>query len=93
MPGVLQLEAMAQVGGILALNNIEDPQNFDTYFLKIDKAKFKQKVIPGDTLILKLELMSPIRRGICEMKGTAYVGNKLVTEAELVAQIIRKEKP
>jgi UDP-3-O-[3-hydroxymyristoyl] N-acetylglucosamine deacetylase/3-hydroxyacyl-[acyl-carrier-protein] dehydratase len=84
---------MAQVGGILALNNIEDPQNFDTYFLKIDKAKFKQKVIPGDTLILKLELMSPIRRGICEMKGTAYVGNKLVTEAELVAQIIRKEKP
>ena len=93
MPGVLQLEAMAQVGGILALNNIEDPQNFDTYFLKIDKAKFKQKVIPGDTLILKLELISPIRRGICEMKGTAYVGNKLVTEAELVAQIIRKEKP
>ena len=93
MPGVLQLEAMAQVGGILALNNIEDPQNFDTYFLKIDKAKFKQKVIPGDTLILKLELMSPIRRGICEMKGTAYIGNKLVTEAELVAQIIRKEKP
>lgn len=93
MPGVLQLEAMAQVGGILALNNIEDPQNFDTYFLKIDKAKFKQKVIPGDTLILKLELMNPIRRGICEMKGTAYVGNKLVTEAELVAQIIRKEKP
>jgi len=93
MPGVLQLEAMAQVGGILALNNIEDPQNYDTYFLKIDKAKFKQKVIPGDTLILKLELMSPIRRGICEMKGTAYVGNKLVTEAELVAQIIRKEKP
>ena len=93
MPGVLQLEAMAQVGGILALNNIEDPQNFDTYFLKIDKAKFKQKVIPGDTIILKLELMSPIRRGICEMKGTAYVGNKLVTEAELVAQIIRKEKP
>ena len=93
MPGVLQLEAMAQVGAILALNNIEDPQNFDTYFLKIDKAKFKQKVIPGDTLILKLELISPIRRGICEMKGTAYVGNKLVTEAELVAQIIRKEKP
>lgn len=87
MPGVLQLEAMAQVGGILALKKFEDPQNYDTYFLKIDKVKFKQKVIPGDTLILKLELLSPIRRGICEMKGSAYVGNKLVSEAELIAQI------
>lgn len=92
MPGVLQIEALAQCGGILALNSIPDPENYDTYFLKIDKAKFKQKVIPGDTLILKMELMSPIRRGICEMKGTAYVGNKLATEAELVAQIIRKDK-
>jgi UDP-3-O-[3-hydroxymyristoyl] N-acetylglucosamine deacetylase/3-hydroxyacyl-[acyl-carrier-protein] dehydratase len=92
MPGVLQLEALAQAGGILALNNISDPENYDTYFLKIDKAKFKQKVIPGDTLILKLELLSPIRRGICEMKGQAYVGNKLATEAELVAQIVRKDK-
>lgn len=92
MPGVLQIEALAQCGGILALNNIPDPENYDTYFLKIDKAKFKQKVVPGDTLILKMELMSPIRRGICEMKGTAYVGNKLVTEAELVAQIIKKDK-
>lgn len=92
MPGVLQIEALAQAGGILALNNYTDPENYDTYFIKIDKARFKQKVVPGDTLILKLELLSPIRRGICEMKGTAYVGNKLATEAELVAQIIRKDK-
>jgi UDP-3-O-[3-hydroxymyristoyl] N-acetylglucosamine deacetylase/3-hydroxyacyl-[acyl-carrier-protein] dehydratase len=92
MPGVLQIEALAQAGGILALNNYSDPENYDTYFIKIDKARFKQKVVPGDTLILKLELLSPIRRGICEMKGTAYVGNKLATEAELVAQIIRKDK-
>ncbi len=92
MPGVLQIEALAQAGGILALNNIEDPYNYDTYFIKIDKARFKQKVIPGDTLILKMELMNPIRRGICEMRGTAYVGNKVATEAELVAQIVRKDK-
>ena len=92
MPGVLQIEALAQAGGILALNNYSDPENYDTYFIKIDKAKFKQKVVPGDTLILKLELMNPIRRGICEMRGQAYVGNKLATEAELVAQIVRKDK-
>lgn len=87
MPGVLQIEAMAQVGGILALNNFNDGKKYDTYFLKIDKVKFKHKVIPGDTLVLKLELLRPIRRGICEMKGVAYVGNKIATEAELVAQI------
>lgn len=92
MPGVLQIEALAQAGGILALNNYSDRENYDTLFIKIDKAKFKQKVIPGDTLILKLELLNPIRRGICEMRGTAYVGNKLATEAELVAQIVRKDK-
>jgi len=92
MPGVLQVEALAQTGGILALNNYSDPENYDTYFLKIDKVRFKQKVVPGDTLILKLELLSPIRRGICEMRGTVYVGNKLATEAELVAQIVRKDK-
>src|SRR5581483_11358511 len=91
MPGVLQIEAMAQTGGILVLNTVKDPENWDTYFLKIDNARFKQKVVPGDTLILKLELMSPIRRGLCEMRGTAFVGNKAVTEAELVAQIIRKQ--
>lgn len=92
MPGVLQIEALAQTGGILALNNYSDPENYDTYFLKIDKVKFKQRVLPGDTLILKLELLNPIRRGICEMRGAVYVGNKLVTEAELVAQIVPKDK-
>ena len=63
---------------------------YDTYFLKIDNAKFKQKVVPGDTLILKLELSAPIRRGICEMHGTAYVGNKIATEADLVAQLVKR---
>ncbi len=92
MPGVLQIEAMAQVGGILALNTYEDPENYDTYFLKMDKVKFKQKVIPGDTLIIHMELTSPVRRGIFEMKATAFVGNKMVTEAELVAQLVRKDK-
>jgi len=92
MPGVLQIEALAQTGGILALNNYSDPENYDTYFIKIDKVRFKHRVLPGDTLILKLDLLNPIRRGICEMRGTVYVGNKLVTEAELVAQIIRKDK-
>ncbi|MDR3678479.1 MAG: bifunctional UDP-3-O-[3-hydroxymyristoyl] N-acetylglucosamine deacetylase/3-hydroxyacyl-ACP dehydratase [Flavipsychrobacter sp.] len=92
MPGVLQIEALAQTGGILALNNYDDPENYDTYFIKIDKVRFKHRVLPGDTLILKLELLNPIRRGICEMRGTAYVGNKLATEAELVAQIVRKDK-
>lgn len=92
MPGVLQIEALAQAGGILALNNIPDPENYDTYFIKIDKAKFKHKVLPGDTLLLKLELTNPIRRGICEMHGAAYVGNRLVTEADLVAQIVRRDK-
>jgi UDP-3-O-[3-hydroxymyristoyl] N-acetylglucosamine deacetylase / 3-hydroxyacyl-[acyl-carrier-protein] dehydratase len=92
MPGVLQIEAMAQTGGILALGTVTDPHNYDTYFVKIDKCRFKNRVVPGDTLIFKLELLSPIRRGICEMKGTAYVGNKIVTEAELIAKIVRKEE-
>ena len=91
MPAVLQLEAMAQVGGILALSTVEGPEDYNTYFLMIDKAKFKNKVVPGDTLVIKLELLSPIRRGICEMKGTAYVGNKIASTANLVAQIIRKD--
>lgn len=90
MPGVLQIESMAQVGGILALNNMPSGPAYDTYFLKIDKVKFKQKVMPGDTLVIKLELLRPIRRGICEMRGTAYVGNKVATEAELVAQIVAR---
>lgn len=90
MPGVLQIEAMAQVGGILALLTVDDPGSWDTYFLKIDETKFKQKVVPGDTLLFKLELLEPIRRGIVVMKGSAYVGNKLVSEAHLTAQIVRR---
>lgn len=91
MPGVLQIEALAQAGGILALNTYEDPENYDTYFIKIDNCKFKRKILPGDTMILKLELLSPIRRGICEMRGTVFVGNKVCTEADLVAQLVKKE--
>mgnify|MGYP006278752837 CR=1 FL=1 len=90
LPGVLQVEAMAQAGGILVLSSVPDPENYITYFVKIDKARFRHKVVPGDTLIFKLELMAPIRRGMCQMKGTAYVGKKLMMEAELVAQIVRK---
>lgn len=91
-PGVLQIEAMAQTGGILALHSVSDPGNWDTYFLKIDNTKFKAKVVPGDTLILKMELLEPIRRGIVHMQGTAYVGSKLVSEGELTAQIVRRTK-
>jgi UDP-3-O-[3-hydroxymyristoyl] N-acetylglucosamine deacetylase/3-hydroxyacyl-[acyl-carrier-protein] dehydratase len=90
MPGVLQIEALAQTGGILALSTVEDPGNWDTYFIKIDKTKFKHKVVPGDTLILKMELLAPIRRGICQMQATAYVGNKIVSEGELTAQIVKR---
>lgn len=89
MPGVLQIEALAQCGGILALSLIEDPGDWDTYFIKIDNTRFKNKVVPGDTLILKMELLSPIRRGLCHMQGTAYVGNQIVSEGELTAQIIK----
>lgn len=89
-PGVLQIEALAQTGGILALSKVGDPGKWDTYFLKIDKVKFKHKVVPGDTLLLKLELLAPIRRGIVRMFGTAYVGNKLVSEGELTAQIVKR---
>lgn len=90
MPGVLQIEALAQTGGILCINSLPKGE-YDTYFLKIDNCKFKQKVVPGDTLILKLDLIAPIRRGICEMHGTAYVGNKIVSEADLVAQLVKRD--
>ena len=90
-PGVYQMEALAQTGGILALTTVEDTGHWDTYFLKMDNVKFKAKVMPGDTLILKMELMSPIRRGIIQMMGTAYVGNKLVSEGELTAQIVKRQ--
>ena len=89
MPGVLMVEAMAQTGGIFVLSFVKDPENYSPYFLMIDKARFRQKVIPGDTLVFKLELIAPIRRGITHMKGYAYVGNKVVMEAELMAQIIK----
>lgn len=91
-PGVLQIEALAQTGGILALYNVEDKGNWDTYFLKIENTRFKAMVRPGDTLILKMELLEPIRRGIVHMQGTAYVGNKIVSEGELTAQIVRRNK-
>ncbi len=87
MPGVLQIEAMAQTGGILVLNSVPDPENYLTYFMKIDNAKFKRKVIPGDTLVFKCELVSPIRRGIAVMKAQAFVGENIVSEADLMAQI------
>jgi len=91
MPGVLQIEAMAQTGGILVLNTVENPEDYLTYFLKIDKVRFKQKVVPGDTLIFHLELMGPIRRGICNMSAKAFVGDKLVAEGELMAQIVKEK--
>jgi len=89
MPGVLQIEALAQTGGILCINAMPKG-TYDTYFLKINNCKFKQMVKPGDTMLLKLELMAPIRRGICEMRGTVYVNGKVATEAELVAQVVKR---
>ena len=89
MPGVLQIEAMAQTGGILVLSTVPDPENYLTYLLKIDNVRYKQQVVPGDTLIFKLDLMSPIRRGICQMQGRAYANGRLVSEAEIMAQIIK----
>ncbi|MDR7210338.1 bifunctional UDP-3-O-[3-hydroxymyristoyl] N-acetylglucosamine deacetylase/3-hydroxyacyl-ACP dehydratase [Flavobacterium piscis] len=91
MPGVLIVEAMAQTGGILVLSTVPDPENYLTYFMKIDNVKFKHKVLPGDTLIFKCDLISPIRRGICHMQANAYANGKLVAEAELMAQIAKKQ--
>lgn len=91
MPGVLLVEALAQTGGILVLSNVDEPEKYSTYFLKIDKLKFKQKVIPGDTVILKMELTEPVRRGIVTMFGQAFVGNTIVMEGEMVAQIVRNK--
>jgi UDP-3-O-[3-hydroxymyristoyl] N-acetylglucosamine deacetylase/3-hydroxyacyl-[acyl-carrier-protein] dehydratase len=87
MPGVLQIEAMAQTGGILVLSTVPDPENYLTYLLKIDNVRYKHQVVPGDTLIFKLDLLTPIRRGICQMQGRAYANGKLVSEAEIMAQI------
>ncbi|HLG02103.1 MAG TPA: bifunctional UDP-3-O-[3-hydroxymyristoyl] N-acetylglucosamine deacetylase/3-hydroxyacyl-ACP dehydratase [Bacteroidia bacterium] len=89
MPGVLLVEAMAQTGGILCLKTVPDPENYQTYFLKMDSVKFKQKVVPGDTCVFKLDLVEPIRRGLCHMKGYTYVNNKVVAEADMLAQIVK----
>lgn len=90
MPGVLIIEAMAQTGGVLLLSEYENPKDYVTYFLRIDKARFRKPVLPGDTLVFKLEVISPLRRGLCEMKGIAYVANQVVAEAVLTAQIRKK---
>ncbi len=91
MPGVLLVEAMAQVGGILVLSQLTDPECYSTYFLKIDNIKFRKKVVPGDTVLFKLELTSEIRRGVANMKGTAFVGNSVVAEGEFMAQIAKNK--
>lgn len=91
MPGVLQIEAMAQVGGLLVLNGIEHPETYSTYFMKIDNVKFRQKVVPGDTLIFHISFMTPMRRGCAVMKGYAFVGEKIVSEVEFMAQIIKNK--
>ena len=91
-PGVLQIEAMAQVGGIFALTKVEDPHLYSTYFMKIDNVRFKQKVMPGDTVVFELVLTSPIRRGLVEMSGKAYVNGKVVSEASMLAQIIKDKE-
>lgn len=91
MPGVLQVEAMAQVGGLLVLSQVEEPERYSTYFMKIDNVKFRQKVVPGDTLIFRVSFMTPLRRGVAQMKGYAFVGDKIVSEAEFMAQIIKNK--
>ena len=91
MPGVLQVEAMAQTGGLLVLNSVDEPERYSTYFMKIDGVKFRHKVVPGDTLIFRLELLAPIRRGISTMKGYVFVGDTLVSEAEFMAQIVKNK--
>lgn len=87
MPGVLQIEAMAQAGAVFILNQLKDDKDVSTYFLKIDNVKFRQKVVPGDTLLLKITLTTPLRRGVANMRGLAFVGEKLVCEAEFMAQV------
>ena len=87
MPGVLQIEAMAQAGGILILSTVPDPENYLTYFMKIDNVKFRKMVIPGDTVVFEVTYLSPFRRGVAHMKGKAFVNGELVTEAEMMAKI------
>ena len=92
VPGVIIVEAMAQAGGVLVLNTVPDPENYLTFFMKMDKCKFKDTVVPGDVLICKLELISPIRRGIIHMYGQTFVGDKIKSEGEFMAKIIKKDK-
>ncbi len=91
-PGVLQIEAMAQVGGIFALSKVDDPHLYSTYFMKIDNVRFKQKVVPGDTIVFELNLVSPIRRGLVQMAGKGYVNGQVVSEAEMLAQVIKDKE-
>ena len=91
MPGVLQIEAMAQTGGILLLNTVDNPEEYWTYFVGIDSCRFKKMVVPGDTLILKCELLAPIKRGIAKMKGKGFVAGKMVCEASMSACLVKKD--
>ncbi|AER40849.1 MAG: 3-hydroxyacyl-ACP dehydratase FabZ [Flavobacteriales bacterium] len=91
MPGVLQIEAIAQVGGVLVLNKVKNPEFYSPYFLKIDKVKFKHKVVPGDLLVFQVKLLNPIKRGIVHMRGKGYVNNQIVVEAEVMAKIVKNE--
>jgi UDP-3-O-[3-hydroxymyristoyl] N-acetylglucosamine deacetylase/3-hydroxyacyl-[acyl-carrier-protein] dehydratase len=91
MPGVLLIEAMAQCGGLLVLNTVEEPERWSTYFLKIDNVKFRQKVVPGDTLLFKVDLLAPLRHGISSMRGYIFVGDNIVAEATFTAQIIKNK--
>ena len=91
MPGVLQIEAMAQVGGLLVLSSVDEPERYSTYFMKIDNVKFRQKVVPGDTLMFHISFMTPLRRGCAVMKGYAFVGEKIVSEVEFMAQIVKNK--
>jgi UDP-3-O-[3-hydroxymyristoyl] N-acetylglucosamine deacetylase/3-hydroxyacyl-[acyl-carrier-protein] dehydratase len=92
MPGVLQVEAMVQAGGIFILQQVDQPELYSTYFLKINDTRFRHKVVPGDVIVFVIELTSPVKRGICSMKGKAYVGNKLVMEGEMTAQIVKNKE-
>jgi UDP-3-O-[3-hydroxymyristoyl] N-acetylglucosamine deacetylase/3-hydroxyacyl-[acyl-carrier-protein] dehydratase len=91
MPGVLQVEAMAQAGGLLVLNSLDEPEKYSTYFVRIDDVKFRHKVVPGDTLIFKVELLAPVRHGMSSMKGFVFVGENVVSEATFTAQIVRNK--
>lgn len=91
MPGVLQVEAMAQCGGLLVLNQLEEPERWSTYFMKIDDVKFRKKVVPGDTLLFRVELLAPVRHGISSMKGYMFVGDQVVAEATFTAQIVKNK--